>query len=122
MAEKKILIIDDDDSILDAISLILQDDGYLVGTASRGEDAYKKVIKHNPDIILLDYLMSGVNGRDICIKLKKSKRTAKIPVIMFSAHPSAKQLASDCGAEGFLTKPFERAELLALIEELLSKK
>lgn len=117
----KILVVDDDESILDAISLILEEVGYTVKTSFKGEKTYAMVESFHPDLILLDVLMSGKDGRHICRNLKQNDLTKLIPVIMISAHPSAQQGALECGAEDFLAKPFEVEELLSKVTSHLKK-
>ncbi len=112
----KILVVDDDESILDAITLILEEEKYEVETTPKGEEAYTKTTLFLPDLILLDVLMSGSDGRLICRQLKTDDSTKKIPVIMISAHPSAKNGAFECGAEDFLPKPFDMYQLLGKIQ------
>lgn len=116
---KKILVVDDDYDILDAIKLVLESEGYMVLTISRGEDTYKKVIEFQPDIILLDVLISGIDGRIICKTLKNDKYAMFKPIIMISAHPSTKIDSFRYGANDFLEKPFEIEELLTMIERHL---
>src|SRR5581483_822368 len=115
---KKILVVDDDEGILDAISLILEDQGYTVKAVIKGSDTYKKVLEFHPDVILLDVLMSGSDGRQICKKLKADSQTKDIPIIMISAHPTAHRSALESGAEDFLAKPFETEELLHRISRI----
>ena len=117
---RKILVVDDDPGILDAVSLILDESGYLVETAMKGDEIFEKVQKFHPELILLDVLMSGKDGRDICRKLKADESTKEIPVIMVSAHPTAGKGALECGAQDFLAKPFDADELIAKIEKNLS--
>lgn len=113
----KILAVDDDEGILDALSLILEDSGYTVETLSKAEEIKKKIKIFQPDTILLDVLMSGVDGRMICRELKQSSLTKQIPLIMVSAHPSAKKGAFECGADEFLAKPFSTTQLIEIIEK-----
>lgn len=115
MNEKKILIVDDDESILEAISLLLEGGGYSVETTLNGDEIYKKIRLFSPDVILLDVLISGSDGRVICKKLKEDKNTKAIPIIMISAHPNAKQAIHEYGADDFLEKPFESSDLLAKV-------
>lgn len=112
---KKILIVDDDEGILDAISLILKDEGYTTLSISDGNIVSKKMGKFKPDILLLDVLLSGTDGRVICRQLKDDPATKNIPIIMISAHPTAKLSIKKYGADGFLAKPFEAAELLKIV-------
>lgn len=111
----KVLIVDDDEGIIDALSLILEDEGFTVKTVNKGEQAIEQVEKFKPNVLLLDLLMSGYDGRDICKQLKQDPQTQTVPVIMISAHPSARQGALDAGADDFLAKPFETSELLERI-------
>jgi len=114
---KRVLVVDDDESILDAISLILEEEGYEVKTVFKGQETYKAIENFKPDIILLDVLMSGNDGREICKRLKADGTTKKIPVIMISAHPTLDKGATACGAEDFLAKPFDTDDLLKKINK-----
>ncbi len=112
---KKVLVIDDDESILEAISFILEDASFTVATSLKGDETYSKIAEFSPDVIILDVLMSGIDGRTICTQLKKQDDTKQIPVIMISAHPSAKETVIQCGANAFLPKPFNTDALLSLV-------
>lgn len=116
---KKIIIVDDDMGILDAISLILEDAGYTILAISDGNKIFKKIENFTPDIILLDVLLSGSDGRVICKQLKDNPQTKTIPIVMISAHPTAKLTIKDYGANAFLPKPFEAKELLKIITKML---
>ena len=112
---KKILVVDDERDILDFLQIILQEEGYVVGISDKGE--YLEQL-HNgglPDLILLDMLLSGKDGREIVKHLKSQEETKHIPVIMFSAYPGAEQAALEAGAEDFVAKPFDIAILLTRI-------
>jgi CheY-like chemotaxis protein len=117
--KKHILIVDDDEAILDALSLVLEDAGFLVEAVSKGQEALKKVASHKPDLILLDMLLSGNDGRQLCKHLKANPVTKEIPIIMISAHPSAQHGATEAGADDFLAKPFETKHFLKKVEEYL---
>lgn len=121
MNEKRILIVDDDESILEAISILLEGFGYSVDSTLRGDEIYKKIHMFSPDVILLDVLISGNDGRVICKKLKTDTHTKDIPVIMISAHPSAKKELQEYGADDFLEKPFESEDLLAKVKHYSSR-
>lgn len=113
----KVLAVDDDEGILDALSLVLIESGFEVATVLKASQVYQAITKFKPDVILLDVLMSGIDGRDVCKKLKKIPGVKEIPVIILSAHPSAKKSYVICGADDFLPKPFEASELLSKIEK-----
>src|SRR5918911_300930 len=95
--KKKILIADDDPAILDALQMMLEDEGYEVTTTVDGETVCK-MEKEYPDLLLLDIWMSGMDGRDICKQLKKNHLTKSIPVIMFSANKDTEKIAREAGA------------------------
>lgn len=113
---KKIMIADDDSGILDAMSQMLEGVGYEVVVSVDGE-SIEKIHDNLPDLLLLDIWMSGLNGRDICKKLKNQELTKHIPIIMVSANKDTKGIAKEAGANDFLAKPFEMDELLAMAEK-----
>ena len=114
----KILVVDDDEGILDAVQVILQSAGYEVETSVNG-GFLQRLSKINPDLILLDVLLSGEDGRDICVVLKNQEETSHIPVILSSAHTSAGRITDAYGAATFLPKPFDIDELLTTVEKYL---
>jgi DNA-binding response OmpR family regulator len=116
---KKILIIEDDQDISDAVDLLLSSEGYKTRAIIKGTDVYKEVNKFTPDLIILDVLLSGIDGRSICEKLKKDTKTKHIPIIMISAHPTVKELVEKAGADSFIPKPFSIDILLAEVKKFL---
>ena len=110
----KVLIVDDDPAILDAISLILEDEGYGVSTASGG-DIVSIAEREQPDIVLLDIRLSGQDGRDVCRALKTAPKTARVPVLMISANQHGAAYAQQAGADDYLAKPFELDDILAKV-------
>jgi DNA-binding response OmpR family regulator len=114
---KRLLVVDDEPDILEFLQIILEEEGYAVVTSDKGE--YLEQL-HNgglPHLILVDVLLSGKDGREIVKYLKSQEETKHIPVIMFSAHPSAEETARQAGAEDFLAKPFDIDSLLAKIAQ-----
>lgn len=118
-SKKKILVVDDEPDILEFLRVILEEEGYTVATTDKGEYVEKLQNGGLPDIILLDVLLSGKDGREIVKQLKSQEDTKHIPVIMFSAHPSAEATARAYGADDFLAKPFDIDELLTKVANLL---
>lgn len=118
--KKKILVVDDDAAIVEAIQMMLEMSGYEVITSTDGKILYRMDHKM-PDLVLLDIWMSGVDGRDLSLFLKKNKKTRAIPVIMLSANNDAESIAKKAGADGFLSKPFDMQELLDLLERFLKE-
>lgn len=117
---KTVLAIDDDPDILDALELLLTTAGYQAQTTTKGEEICQKVHEHNPDLIILDVLLSGNDGRTICKTLKQHEDTKHIPVIMISAHPSAQESTKNCGADSFVPKPFSMDHLLGEVAKYTS--
>lgn len=119
--KKKVLVADDNPAILDALTIMLEESGYAVETTLDG--ASTQDMKDDlPDLVLLDVWMSGVDGRDICRFLKSSPTTKHIPVIMVSATKNIEQIAKDCGADDFITKPFQMEHLLAIVAKYINKR
>lgn len=117
---KKVLIVDDDPDILEALKLTFEMDGYETHTITKGEETYEQVEQFKPDIIVLDVLLSGKDGRTICKNLKNDKNTSTTPIIMISAHPDADKSTKEVGADDFLAKPFDTHVLISKVAELLA--
>jgi len=112
--KKNILVVDDDPAILDVVQTILSMEGYRVQTSLNGA-CLQRMERDLPDLILLDILLQGEDGRKLCGQLKGGEQTGHIPVILFSANITANSTTEACGADDFLTKPFRRKELLDLV-------
>ena len=108
----KILLIDDDPDIRLVMSKMLSNEGYEVETASGCNEAWQKLEQDKPTVILLDVLLSGSDGRQLCREIKADEKMKHIPVIMFSGHPGAAQKFETYGADDFIAKPFNKEELL----------
>ncbi len=115
----KILVVDDDIDILSVMEILLSMKGFDVEVTSKGENTMPKIESFKPDLILLDVLISGHDGRAICKELKSNKSTKHIPVIMFSAHPGAASTISDYGADDFIAKPFDVNNLMEKVNTQL---
>jgi DNA-binding response OmpR family regulator len=117
-----LLVVDDDRGILDALRVLFESEGYRVQTCEKGD--YAESLRSNagdlPDLIVLDVLLSGKDGRSICRALKAHAATRHIPVVMISAHPGAEQSVRDVGADAFVAKPFAIDDLLAAVARLLA--
>lgn len=116
---KKVFVVDDEKSILEALEFILLEEGYDVRTASRGS-VLLRLNGDLPDLIVLDVLLSGEDGREIARELKKNNKTKNIPIIMISAHPNAERTIKECGADEFLPKPFDIESFLKIVEKYSS--
>ncbi|MBI4972902.1 MAG: response regulator [Candidatus Omnitrophica bacterium] len=118
----KILLADDDADIRDIISGILQKEGFEVVLAKDGNEALDLTKANRPELVLLDYLMPGLNGIEVCAALKKDKETKSIPIIMMTAYASEKEGSLSAGAIDFITKPIEKVDLLLRIRSVLKVK
>ncbi len=116
-----ILIVDDTPDNLRLLSTMLLENGYKVRKAINGERALQAVEAVPPDLILLDIMMPGMNGYEVCGQLKKSEQTKRIPVIFVSALDDAfdKVLAFDVGGADYISKPFRVQEVLARVQHQL---
>lgn len=112
---KKILVVDDDPSILDAVSLVLEDEGYDVKAEEKGSKVFDRIATFKPDLLLLDILLSGSDGRIVCKQIKGNMETRSLPIILISAHPHVKDSIGECGADDFLPKPFSLTSLLDIV-------
>ncbi len=116
---KKILVVDDEKSIVDILKLNLQKEGYTVLEAYNGVDAISKAVPNNtedaPDLILLDVMLPEMNGFDVC---KKIRETSSVPILMITARDEEvdKVLGLEIGADDYVTKPFSMRELLARVK------
>lgn len=115
---KRIVIADDDPTIVEATVLLLEEFDYEVKSTVDGNTIYS-IKEPFPDLFLLDIWMSGQDGREICRYLKSSSQTEHIPVIMISASRNIERSAMEAGADDFLAKPFTMNELIAKIEKQL---
>jgi len=116
---KKILVVDDDEGIMEVVQIVLEGEGYQVSTNMDGENLHFRQ-ENVPDLILLDVLLAGIDGRDICRSLKSNPATQHIPVIMLSAHSDASKVADTSGADDFLEKPFDVDVLIDIVAKHLS--
>ncbi len=121
---KKILLVEDEKNIILGVTICLRSAGLDVEVAEDGAEALRKVQANKPDLVLLDLVMPKLNGLDALKSMKDNPQTKDIPVIVLSARAQEEdvQYAMDLGANGYMAKPFRPAELLEVIEKVLSEK
>lgn len=117
----RILLVDDEPDLVQMVSVRLTAAGYEVSTAYDGEEALEQVKRAKPELIILDLMLPKMDGYKVCRLLKFDERTRSIPILIFTARAQVEDvtLATDCGADAYLTKPFEARILLGKIQELL---
>jgi len=114
-----ILVLDDDPDICAMLKMVLDYHGYNTSEAENEEQAKEILSGGRVDLIIMDMLLSGADGTDICSRLKKDQLTSTIPILMFSAHPTAKNNCLAAGADDFISKPFEMNDMLARVRSFL---
>jgi DNA-binding response OmpR family regulator len=118
---KRILAVDDDSDILDVIRIILEEEGYEVFTLANAKYVFEEVKQSHPDLILLDVMLGGLDGRDICRALKEHISFRYIPVVMISASHNLDTLLLSPGApDNFLAKPFDIDHLVEMVKAQLA--
>ncbi|WP_316797701.1 response regulator [Pedobacter frigidisoli] len=120
MANKKILICDDDEGILDMLELILEDTGYTIIPEKNSLNIKHLIENQSPDLILLDLWMPVLSGDQVLRTLRKNPETMHLPVIVISASREGKQIAAEAGASAFISKPFDFDELIGTIKHYLN--
>ncbi len=121
MSERRVLLIEDEPNIIEAIRFILSRDGWRVDTHSDGKSALEAVHARAPDLVILDVMLPNRSGYDILHDLRGSEETRDVPVLMLTARGQKKdrELAEKLGANRFMTKPFSNVEILDTVRELV---
>ena len=119
----RILVVEDDPSLGELLAYNLQAEGYLVDRAERGEEAELKLVENPPDLVVLDWMLPGVSGIEICRRLRARDETKSLPVIMLTARSEeAERIRGlSVGADDYVVKPFSVPELLARVRALLRR-
>ena len=120
MGKQKILIVDDDLHIAELISLYMMKDGYETEEVYDGKEALKKAESFQPDLILLDLMLPGMDGYQVCAEIRK---TSRVPIIMLTAKGETfdKVLGLELGADDYIVKPFDPKELVARVKAVLRR-
>ena len=120
---KKILVVDDEDSIRELLTALLEENGYTVDTAKNGEEALLKLRDQNPDLVLLDMMMPGMSGRELCEKIRSDPKTKNMKVAFLTIAKFSeigKEALDKMHVLDYITKPFDNEDLLGRIKKILS--
>jgi twitching motility two-component system response regulator PilG len=121
MRKKRILIIEDEESLLKLETILLTVKGYEVTGVLTGNDAIEKLSHIDFDLVLLDIMLPDIDGFEICRRIKSNPQTSSVPVVMLTAKksPDDQERGLACGANAYLTKPFKSAMIIDVIDKLI---
>ncbi len=115
-----ILVVDDDPDIGTMLKMMLEYKGYAVTLLSNAGKTEQQLSNEVTDLVILDMLIAGTNGTDVCRSIRSNPLSAGVPVLMISALPDARKVCIDAGANDFISKPFEMKELLSRVTHLVT--
>ncbi|GAM08189.1 response regulator ArlR [Geobacter sp. OR-1] len=118
----RILIVEDEESLLKLESILLSSKGYRVVGVADGVAAIDELSRNCPDLVILDVMLPGIDGFEVCRRIKTDPVTCKVPVIILTARKNTQDMdrGKDAGADAYITKPFKSAQLIGTIERILS--
>ncbi len=124
MTKEKILVVEDEEDILELVRYNLEKEGYRLCCVESGEKAMEKVVSFQPDLILLDLMLPGIDGFEVTRRLKREKNTLDIPIIMLTAKGEESDVVTglELGADDYVPKPFSLKILLARLRVVLRRK
>ena len=123
MTRTKVLIVDDDPDVVFVTRTLLAKEGFQVEEADDGVSGLKKILEDTPDIVVLDVMMPGMDGYEVCERIKQGEQGASLPIVMLSAKAGENDIERGfaSGADEYITKPFEAEDLLAAIQRLTQR-
>ncbi|MCP4451061.1 MAG: response regulator transcription factor [Planctomycetes bacterium] len=123
MARMRVLIVDDEEDIRELVELYLGRDGYDILTCETGEQALEIVRMQSPDLMVLDLMLPGISGLEVCKKLKASRKTESMPIVMLTAKGEDTDVVTglELGADDYVTKPFSGKVLAARVRRILKR-
>lgn len=121
MKKNRILVVEDEESLLKLESILLTSKGYSVTGVMDGRSALEEIAKSKPDLVILDIMLPELDGFEVCRQIKGDPETCHIPVVMLTAKKSSQDLARgrQVGADEYITKPFKSAKVMEIIGTLL---
>ncbi len=124
MGKGTILLIDDEKDLVELVRYNLEQEGFDVIAAADGKAGLEIALRHRPDAILLDWMMPGVDGLEVCRRIREDARTARVPILMLTAKAAEpdRVVGLEIGADDYVTKPFSPRELVARVKALLRRR
>lgn len=122
MAKKKIMIVDDEESLIELVRAIMEQEGYEVITAMNGEDAIDKLKTAKPDLILLDMMMPGMSGREVCDKIRSDPKTKNLKIAFLTVakfSEAGKGVLKEMKVLDYITKPFDNTDLIKRVKKIV---
>ncbi|MEJ6981796.1 response regulator [Pedobacter sp. P351] len=116
---KRILVLDDDIAVLEAMKTALVNNGFDVKTIGRTYNIFNNIEEFNPHVVIVDFILGGVNGAELCRQIKTNPETRDLPVIIMSAYVPSQFILGCFGCDHFISKPFGTNELLQGINKVL---
>ncbi|MDH4163450.1 MAG: response regulator [Nitrospirota bacterium] len=122
--QKKILIADDNENIRDALTYLLEDEGYELFLAKDGKDTIRMVREHHPDVLFLDIMMPEINGYDVCKTIKEDPALKQTHIIILTAkgQVAEQERGKEAGADEYIVKPFSPMDILSKIKTILGNR
>ncbi len=124
MAKKKIMVVDDEESLLELVTAVLEQENYEVITASNGEECLKKLKEVKPDLILLDMMMPGMSGRETCERIRRDPKTKDLKIAFITVAKFSdigKSTLEKMKVLDYITKPFDNQDLLKRVKRMLEQ-
>ncbi len=121
---KEILIVDDEPSVVVALQFLMQQQGYHVLVAETGEDALDLIYKYKPDLVILDIMLPGIDGYEVCEIIRLNPDYRKVKILFLTARRDEVEIAKGLalGADAYITKPFSNNKLVAAVNEVLESR
>jgi DNA-binding response OmpR family regulator len=114
---KRLLIVDNDEDVLDVMKELFEYEGFDVKTLRCTQDIFTDIAGYNPHVVIIDYILEGINGGELCHQIKHNKETAHLPVIMVSAYTNVLNSLGHYGYDSFIAKPFDITDLVAEVNK-----
>ena len=118
---KKVLVLDNDGDVLDIMQEALNYEGFQVKIIEETDNIFAVIDDFDPDLIILDYILSGINGGEICHQIKANPKTTDVPVMIMSAYPRVIKSLGYYGCDDFISKPFDLDDIVERIKNLINK-